>query len=140
MDQAVIKLGAGCVVIKDGMTLLAKRKGKFATGMWGSMGGHVEFGESPTEAAIREAKEELGIEVGNLEFVQCMSMMHDGKHYLDVSFKADIISGEPTIMEPDKIAEIGWFPLTNLPSPMFPPVSTVLDAITSGNKYLEIRE
>ncbi len=138
MDQR-IKVGAGIVIVKDGMTLLAKRQGSHSAGEWGSMGGKVEFGESPADAAKREAMEELGLVVGNLRFVSCMHMTKGDKQYIDLSFVADLVSGEPTIMEPDKIAEIGWFPVDNLPTPLFEPVRVVLEAMKTGQTYFESR-
>ncbi len=140
MVENRVKVGSGVVIIKDGMTLLTKRKGSHSSGMWGSLGGHVEFGESPIEACKREALEELGIEIGNFTFASCMSLVKEGKHYLDVSFTAEIISGEPIIKEPDKIEEIGWYPLDNLPTPLFEPVRIVLEALRTGEKYFEIKE
>lgn len=139
MEHVLPKVGAGVVIIKDGMTLLAKRKGAHGAGTWGSMGGHVEFGETPIEAVQREAKEELGIEIGNVQFASCMNLLRDGKHYVDVSFIAEIISGDPTIQEPDRIEEIGWYPLEQLPSPLFEPVRIVLEAIKTGDRYFEVR-
>ncbi len=135
-----IKVGAGVVIIKDGMTLLAKRQGSHAEGCYGSLGGHVQFGESPVEAVKREALEELGIEIGNVVFVSCTNMRKYGKHYIDVSFVAEITSGEPIIMEPHKIESIGWFPLDNLPSPLFEPVRIALEAVRTGNRYFEVSE
>ena len=140
MDQKVPKIGAGVVIIQNGKTLLAQRKGSHGSGMWGSMGGHVEFGESPVEAVKREAKEELGIDIGNIQFATCMNMIREGKHYLDISFTAEIVNGEPSIREPEKIESIGWYPLDKLPSPLFPPVKVVLEAIRTGKIYSETRE
>lgn len=140
MDSLVPKIGAGVVIIQNGRTLLAKRKGNHGTGMWGSMGGHVEFGETPREAVIREAKEELGVEIGKVEFAMCMNMIKGEKHYLDVSFTAEIVSGEPTIQEPDKIESLGWYLLDNLPSPLFPPVAAVLEAKKTEKRYFEVKE
>jgi 8-oxo-dGTP diphosphatase len=134
------KVGAGVVILKDGMTLLAKRKGAHGSGMWGSMGGHVEFGETPAEAVKREAMEELGIEIGNIVFASCMNLLREGKHYIDISFTAEIISGEPKIMEPDRISEIGWYPLDALPKPLFEPVRVVLEAVKTGKRYFEVKE
>lgn len=132
------KVGAGVVIIRDGMTLLARRQGSHASGMWGSMGGHVEFGETPVQACIREAREELGIEIGNLTFVSCTNILRDGKHYVDVSFTAELVAGEPAIREPHKILEIGWFPLDSLPSPLFDPVRVALEAFQTGQRYFEV--
>ena len=134
-----IKVGAGVVIIKDGKTLLAKRKGSHGAGTYGSLGGHVEFGESPVEAVQREAREELGIALTNITFVSCTNMMKYGEHYLDVSFTAEIASGEPRICDSERIETIGWYPLDNLPAPLFEPVRVVLDAIKSGRVYFESR-
>jgi len=140
MENICPKVGSGVVIIRDGKTLLAKRKGAHAEGTWGSLGGHVESGESPMEASIREAREELGIEIGNLTFASCTSMIKYDRHYIDISFTAEIISGEPTICEPDKIEEIGWFDLEALPEPLFEPVRRVFDALKTGTVYCEVRE
>ena len=67
-------------------------------------------------------------------------MIKDGHHFVDISFTADLISGEPAAQEPDRIEEIGWFPLDNLPSPLFPPVQAVFDAIKTGEHYFEMKE
>lgn len=138
MTQDSIKVGAGVVILKDGKTLLAKRKGSHGAGMWGSMGGHVEFGETPVETVKREAREELGIEIDNIRFVCCTNLLKHGKHYLDVSFVADLVSGEPTICEPDRIEMIEWFSLDQLPEPLFDPVRTVLEGLKTGRTYFEV--
>ncbi|MEO5927888.1 MAG: NUDIX domain-containing protein [Patescibacteria group bacterium] len=140
MEQNFIKVGAGVVILKDGKTLLAKRKGAHGSGMWGSAGGHVEFGETPIEAVKREAREELGIEIGNIRFVSCMNFFKQGKQYLDVSFVADHVSGEPTILEPDRVESIEWFPLDALPEPLFEPVRIVLEALKTKQAYFEVKE
>ncbi len=136
----VIKVGAGVVIIRDGQTLLTKRRGSHAEGCYGSLGGHVEFGESPVDAVKREAQEELGIEIGNIQFVSCTNMRKYGEHYIDISFVAEIVSGEPTIMETNTIESIGWFPLNDLPSPLFEPVRIALEAVRTGNRYFEVTE
>lgn len=140
MTEQTIKVGAGVVIFKDGKTLLAKRKGSHGAGSWGSMGGHVEFGETPADAVRREAREELGIEIGNLQFVSCTNLLKQGKHYVDVSFVADLISGEPRICEPDRIETIEWFTLEALPDPLFEPVRVVLNALKTGQAYFEVKE
>lgn len=44
------------------------RIGRFGFGKWNGLGGHIEKGENPIEAAKREVFEESGISIGNLEF------------------------------------------------------------------------
>lgn len=139
MNEPVIKVGVEVVILKDGKTLLAKRKGSHAEGSYGSCSGHVEFGESPVEAAKREAMEELGIEIGNVEFASCTNLHKDGKQYIDVSFTAEIVSGEPRICEPDRVESLDWYDLESLPEPLFEPVAIVLEAVKTGKRYFEVR-
>lgn len=139
MNQPYTKVGVGILIIKDGKALITKRKGALGHGMYGTVGGHVDYGENPAAAAIREAKEELGIDVGNLKFLCCASIDFSGKHYIDISFTGDIISGEPKIMEPDKIESADWYALDNLPGPFIGPVTATFEALKTGEKYFEIK-
>jgi 8-oxo-dGTP diphosphatase len=140
MDSPSLKVGAGIVIVKDGKTLLTKRRGSHAAGCWQCVGGHVEFGESPMETVKREAHEELGIEIGNLRLAACTNMIKYGKHYLDLTFAAEILVGEPRIIEPEKMEEIRWFPLDELPEPLFEPIRIALEARRTGEVYFEIKE
>ncbi len=135
-----IGVGAGVVIIKDHKTLLVKRRSSHAHGHYGSLGGHVEYGESPVEAVKREAQEELGITLKNIQFASCLNMIKYGKHYIDISFVAEIESGIPRICEPDKVESIGWYDLDNLPTPLFEPVKIVLEALKTKKAYYEVRE
>ncbi|MDE1810858.1 MAG: NUDIX domain-containing protein [Candidatus Micrarchaeota archaeon] len=51
---------AGCIILSGAKVLLLKHK---KLGMWLPPGGHVDPGEFPNEAAVREAKEETGLDV-----------------------------------------------------------------------------
>ncbi|MBI4729102.1 MAG: NUDIX hydrolase [Acidobacteria bacterium] len=53
----------GAIVLEKGELLLVKRNREPARGLWSLPGGRVEWGESLTEAAAREVREETGIEV-----------------------------------------------------------------------------
>ncbi|MCA9391608.1 NUDIX domain-containing protein [candidate division WWE3 bacterium] len=139
MDDRHIGVGAGVIIIKGNQTLLTKRKGSHGEGTYGSLGGHVEFGETPTDAVRREAMEELGVTLKNINFVSCTNMVKYGKHYVDITFFAEIETGEPTIMEPGRIESVGWYKLTNLPSPLFEPVRIALDAYKNKTSYFEVQ-
>lgn len=62
------KVGVGVIVVKNGEILLGKRKGMHGKDSWCFPGGHLEYGESWKECAIREIKEETGIDISNLRF------------------------------------------------------------------------
>ena len=60
-------LGVICYIRDGGRVLLQQRAdGAFGAGLWNGPGGHVEDGESPEEAAIREVHEEAGLVVSDL--------------------------------------------------------------------------
>ncbi|MDG6903135.1 MAG: NUDIX domain-containing protein, partial [Nitrososphaerota archaeon] len=58
-----IVLGAGTVVHRSGKMLVVRRARDPHRGLWAFPGGRVEAGESPSEAALRETKEEVGLDV-----------------------------------------------------------------------------
>jgi len=58
--DAVTPTGCGVIVIKDGKILVGERKDN---GLVCGPGGHIEMGETPEEAAIRETREEFGINI-----------------------------------------------------------------------------
>ena len=52
----LIKVGIGILVRKNNQVLIGKRKGSYGNGEYAFPGGHLEFGESFTECAIRECR------------------------------------------------------------------------------------
>ena len=63
-DGKTVKVGLGLYILNDrGQVLLGLRKAKHGEGTWCPPGGHMEYGESFEEGAVREAFEETGIRV-----------------------------------------------------------------------------
>lgn len=58
-----ILLGSGTLIHRRGRLLVVKRAAEPNRGVWAFPGGRVEPGETPEEAAVREAKEEVGLDV-----------------------------------------------------------------------------
>lgn len=104
--------------------LLQKRQNTgYMDNMWDlCASGHVENGETATQAIIREAKEEIGIKIlnENLEFAGFYYNHMEGKTYCYVYFKAAKYENTPKINEPEKCSEIKWFDLEDLPADMIP--------------------
>ena len=129
------QVGVGVVFVRQGRVFLAKRQGSHGESTWASAGGHLELGESLEDCARREALEELGVVVGDLQFLCVSNIIAYGKHYLDIEFLGEIGDQEPQLAEPEAFSESGWYPLAELPKPLFEAVRYALDSISSGWHY-----
>ena len=134
MEKRTIKVGIGVLIFDcEKRVLLGKRKSLHGGGTWCPPGGHIEYGESFEGTAIRETKEETGIDL-NASELQIAGVTNDffkesGKHYVTVMMKALNFCGNPEVMEPDKCYEWRWFEIDRLPDNLFLPVENFL------NKY-----
>jgi 8-oxo-dGTP pyrophosphatase MutT (NUDIX family) len=108
-------------------------------GRYGVPGGHVEPGESASEAAIRETLEESGIHIanGNLSFSGLMHRFAPGEPLarVDIFFTCHKWEGSPTIAEPDKFDDLRWLPIDAPPVAMVPYVAAALEASRSGGAW-----
>ena len=129
------QVGVGVVFLRGERVFLAKRRGSHGEDTWASAGGHLEMGETLEYCARREAKEELGVTVGDLRFLCVTNIIAYGKHYLDIEFLGDIGEQEPALAEPEAFTESGWFPLDDLPQPLFEAVWYALDSLDTGRHY-----
>jgi 8-oxo-dGTP pyrophosphatase MutT (NUDIX family) len=121
--------------------LLQLRSGTgFRDGYWAAaVAGHVEPVESVWSAAVREASEEVGITVDPADLSPLCAMQRTGATGDPVDERVDYFltcvrwTGEPTIREPHKCADLRWFDLTGLPDPVVPHELGVLEALRAGD-------
>jgi 8-oxo-dGTP diphosphatase len=90
------------------------------------------------ECAVREAKEETGVEVENVRFRAVTNDVfeEERKHYLTVWMEAEYVSGEPTVRAGYEMSEVEWFPWSRLPTPLF----LAFENLVSGRSYGELCE
>jgi len=121
-------VGVGVVVIKGGKVLLGKRKNAHGEGSWCFPGGHLEFNESVEECAVREVREETGIEIKNLRLGPFTNDVFEkeAKHYVTLFVIAEYASGKAKVMEPEKCEKWAWFEWNSLPEPLFLPIQNLL--------------
>jgi len=123
------KIGVGVLVINDGNLLLGERIHSHGANTWCPPGGHLEMWEAPEECAARELMEEAGIEAVKIETGPWTNdcFHEEGKHYLTLWMIVREFKGEPVVMEPEKCGTWKWFPIENLPNPLFLSLTHLLE-------------
>ncbi|MCI0440274.1 MAG: NUDIX domain-containing protein [Chloroflexi bacterium] len=120
MPDAIRPATNAAIFNERGEVLLQRRADN---GFWGLPGGNVDIGESVEQCAIREAKEETGLDVTVTRFVGVYSdpryysilSYPNGYvvHYVTLVFECEAQSHDLAIS--DESTDIGWFPTSALP-------------------------
>jgi ADP-ribose pyrophosphatase YjhB (NUDIX family) len=88
---------------------------------WAVLGGAVEVGESPAEAAVREAREEIGAEVQLTRLLDVLGGPDyqvtypngDLAAYVTAVYEAEIVNGHPRVA--DELSDMAWCSRGQLP-------------------------
>ena len=125
--KAIFKSAVHMIITKDNKILLQKRKGsKLWPGYYALPAGHIDEVETQFDALIREAQEELGINIDPKNILNSYVVLRrnffeiDGKQlepYIDYYFDIEEFEGIPKIMEEDKCDVLIWADVDNLPEP-----------------------
>lgn len=131
---------AAYLVLRRGNDLLLslRQKTGYCDGAYGLVSGHVEEGESATSGMIREAYEEAGI----LLLPSQLRVAHIGhrrtnRFVIDIFFECSEWSGELCNREPERCAELAFFPQAALPSNIVDYIAAALGHIEAGCIYSE---
>ena len=131
-------LPAVCMVIFNDRAevLLGKRSDN---GKWALLGGIMEPGDTPAAAAIREAKEEAGIdiEIDRVSGVDASGLITypngDAAQYITVAFRCRHVGGEPRVND-DESTDMRFFSLDALPPELSESQRRrIADAMTPGS-------
>ena len=111
---------AGVVCLRGDQVLLIRRGTPPMTGEWSLPGGRIEPGETAKDAALRELKEETGVDAfvaGLLDVVDAIIKNREGslitRHYVLCDYLAIWTSGEP--VAGDDAADARFFNLSDVP-------------------------
>jgi 8-oxo-dGTP diphosphatase len=118
LDLRCPRVGVG-VLLTDGLgrVLLTLRKLPPEADCWSILGGKVDFLERLEDSAIREAREEAGVDI-TIERLLCVTdhrLPGERQHWVSPAFFGRILRGEASNCEPHKTREVRWFPLSELP-------------------------
>lgn len=130
---------AGCIIFDEqGRLLLQKRTD---CEMWGFLGGAVELGESVAEAAVREVKEESGLDVEITSLYGVYSKYFaeyangDKAQPIVHLFNAKVIGGK-LIDSNEETLELKYFDLKDAPQMFCKQHQDALDDIIAGREYV----
>ena len=104
--------------------------------------GHLDDGENAIDALIREAKEELDIDITSLDIEDTFVVNRINKNlkpYYDVYFIVSAYKGKIKINEPNKCQELKWINLENLPDDVIGFERVALDNYRNGIKFSVIK-
>lgn len=118
--------------------LLRRFNTGYEDGHYSVVAGHVEAGETVTQAAVREAGEEAGVAIDptGLRVVHVMHRRGDDER-IDFFFVTERWAGDPHNGEPTKCDDLRWFPLTALPGNTIPYVREAIAGWQAGATYSE---
>jgi mutator protein MutT len=119
--------------------LLRRFNTGYEDGNYSVPAGHVEAGESAIQCAVREAREEAGVELKpqHIVFAHAMHRKSDDER-VNFFFVVTQWHGEITNTEPHKCDDLSWHPLDSLPHNVIPYVRHALKQVQEGNAYSEL--
>ncbi|NCO11946.1 MAG: NUDIX hydrolase [Candidatus Pacebacteria bacterium CG_4_10_14_3_um_filter_34_15] len=130
------------VLMRGNKILLLRRFNTgYKDGQYSLVAGHVDEGETFTDALIREAREESGLEISR-DKVKVVHIMHrrsdfDGSQRVDVFYSVDDFDGEPKNVESHKCDDLSWFDIGQLPENIIPYIRDAISNIQNGIFYSE---
>ncbi|SDZ08952.1 ADP-ribose pyrophosphatase YjhB, NUDIX family [Micromonospora pattaloongensis] len=104
---------------------------------WGLPGGRIRPAESPVHAAVRDIREETGMETEIADLVGIYHLTGEaaGQGLPDVLvhvFRGRVGAGEATVNAPGRICRLSWHDPTALPEPMTPVTRAALADAVAG--------
>jgi 8-oxo-dGTP diphosphatase len=121
------------LILRQGVRILLGLRWNtgFSDGLYHLPAGHLEDGETISAGAIREAREELGIDIHPAD-LHLVHVMHQRSGRLSLFFEVGKWSGDLVNAEPDKCESLDWIPGDRLPENMVPYAAVALQLIRNG--------
>lgn len=123
----------------DGNILLLERAGTgYADGMLCPPSGHLEENESVVSGAIREASEEVGVEIAAADLQFLHTVHHrtaEEQGRIGIFFRTDVWRGEPSNREPEKCAGLHWADPADPPPHTVPYTAAALEQIQKRRPF-----
>ncbi|MFD5397508.1 NUDIX hydrolase [Streptomyces sp. NPDC127097] len=121
---------AAAIIVHEGRVLMVRRRVSEGKLSWQFPAGEVEPGETREDAAVRETKEETGLNVSAVKLLGERVHPATGRH---MSYTAcEVVSGTAHVADTEELAELAWVAHDQIPEyvpyGLFGPVQEHLDA------------
>lgn len=107
---------AGCIITDSEERVLMLHRNHGVHKQWEVPGGEIESNETPEQAALREIEEELGVKVEIIRRLGWAAFHEADQDMKYTWYKAEIICGEPKIIEPEKFDDLRYISLDDMRS------------------------
>ncbi|WP_181399857.1 NUDIX hydrolase [Actinokineospora spheciospongiae] len=124
---------SAAIITHEGKVLMVRRRVKEGSLSWQFPAGEVESGESASEAASREAREETGLNVSADKVLGERVHPNTGRTMIYVACAVE--SGSASVVDDEELDAIAWVSLAEIPEyvpyGLFGPVQEHLDSTLS---------
>lgn len=118
--------------------LIRRHNTGYEDGKWSLPAGHIDSGETATAAAVREAREEVGVTIRHLRVAHVMHRQErPGRERVDFFMAVWQWKGKPRVCEPEKCSEVRWVDPGRLPADVIPYIQHAVGAFVEGISYSE---
>ena len=127
------------MIEEDKILLVRHRKGEKT--YWLLPGGGLEYGETISECAKREALEELSLEIalGDLLFINESIPPDRHRHVLNLYYQAKIIGGQMKLGDEEVLAEAAWIEIDLIDElTLYPNTREALKKVAKGKKPVKV--
>jgi 8-oxo-dGTP diphosphatase len=123
------------IILDGGRVLLLRRARDPEAGRWALPGGFCDGWEAPADAAVREAREELGVDIALDRFVGMFIATYPFQGellpVLDCFWVAHISAGQPRA-DPTEASELRWVALAEVPPLAFPSMDSAMNEVRAN--------
>ena len=137
-ERFKLPVGVFVMLRQENKVLLQLRQNCSFSGSWGFVGGHLDGNEQIKLAAIREAKEEVGIDIEPEDLIlKTICHSNKGAEYLQFYFECHKWFGKIENKEPHKCECLEWHEWNNTPENTCPYLKEAIGKIDAGISFYE---